>query len=80
MPRRQNSGGSRPRKWKPPGLSRTPKRVKSFDRGDFDFSSITPSPSEEMSMLDPETGALIFPEKEKIMPAPEELPYAPEQW
>lgn len=82
LPRRQNSGSSRPRKPKPPGFSRNfgSKRVKSFDRGDFDFSSITPSPSEEMSMLDPETGAFIFPEKEKHMPAPEELPYAPEQW
>lgn len=33
-----------------------------------------------MALLDPETGALIFPEKEKLMPAPEEPPYAPEQW
>lgn len=52
-----------------------PKRVKSFE-----FDSITPSPSEEIGLLDPETGALIFPEKEKVMPAPEEPPYAPEQW
>lgn len=78
-PRRQNSGGARVRKFRPPGLGRNPpKRVKSFDRGDFD--SITQSPSEEVAMLDPETGALVFPEKEKIMPAPEEPPYAPEQW
>lgn len=54
--------------------------MKSFDKGDFEFSPITPSPSEEFGLLDPETGALIFPEKEKLMPAPEELPYAPEQW
>lgn len=54
--------------------------MKSFDKGDFEFSSITPSPSEEIGLLDPETGALIFPEREKLMPAPEELPYAPEQW
>lgn len=78
VPRRQNQV-TRVRKFRPPGLSRNPpKRVKSFDRGDFDY--ITPSPSEEMGLLDPETGALIFPEKEKLMPAPEEPPYAPEQW
>lgn len=33
-----------------------------------------------MALLDPETGAFVFPEKEKLVPTPEEPPYAPEQW
>ncbi|XP_044258429.1 histone-lysine N-methyltransferase 2C-like isoform X2 [Tribolium madens] len=49
-----------------------------FKPFEFDINSITPSPSDEMS-LDPETGALIF-EKEKPAPVFEELPYFPEQW
>lgn len=33
-----------------------------------------------MPLIDPTTGALIFPEREKPTPAFEELPYFPEQW
>lgn len=55
-----------------------PKRVKSFDR-DYE-SPITPSPGEEISLLDPETGALILNDRDKQSHHVEELPYAPELW
>lgn len=59
-----------------------PKRVKGFDRADFEFMSITPSPVEESGpILDPETGTFIMPEKEKTLPpTPDDTPYPPEQW
>ena len=71
------------RRWKPGGYTSrgTPKRVRSFDRGDFEFSSVMQSPGDDNSMLDPETGAFIFNERERVTPAiSEELPYSPELW
>lgn len=77
VPKRQGGAKVRTNKWKTPGYVRgLPKKLKGFD---FDFSSVAPSPSgEDMSMLDPETGALILSDRNII--APEELPYSPEQW
>ncbi|CAH0559006.1 unnamed protein product [Brassicogethes aeneus] len=65
----------------PRGGGRGAKHFRQFDRFDFDMSScITPSPGDEIPMLDPETGALIFTDREKPLPTLEYLPYAPEQW
>lgn len=54
-----------------------PKRVRSIDRGDSDATSVPQSPSEE-GMIDPETGALILPDRASTIS--EEPPYLPEQW
>lgn len=54
--------------------------MKGFDRGDFEFSSVTPSPSDDLTMLDPETGALILSDRDRSLMTGEELPYSQEQW
>ena len=73
---RRQPAANRIRKPKPPGLSQR-KKPKSLD---FDLACITQSPGDEIPLVDPETGALIFAEREKPAPVFEELPYFPEQW
>jgi hypothetical protein len=75
---RRQGTGNRIRKLKPLGYPR--KKIKQLDRIDLDLSCITPSPVDEMPLVDPETGTLIFTEREKPAPILEELPYFPEQW
>ncbi|XP_050507765.1 histone-lysine N-methyltransferase 2C-like isoform X1 [Diabrotica virgifera virgifera] len=86
LPRVVRGGGTgmtRVRKPRPPGFSRRGmgnRSVRQPDRSDFDFSPFTPSPIDEQAILDPETGALLYPEREKLLPSMEEPPYFPEHW
>lgn len=81
---RRTTGAPRVRKVRPPGMprggGRGARQVRQFDKFDFDIASLSQSFGDETPMLDPETGALIFSERERPLPTPEELPYAPEQW
>ncbi|XP_023312429.1 histone-lysine N-methyltransferase 2C isoform X6 [Anoplophora glabripennis] len=85
IPRTSRGGGTgttRMRRPRPPGFSRRGggRSFRQPDRTEFDMSLFTPSPSDEMTMLDPETGSLIFQERERPLPSLEEPPYFPEQW
>ncbi|KAF5285410.1 hypothetical protein FQA39_LY16664 [Lamprigera yunnana] len=55
-----------------------PKRVKSLDKMDFDFMSL--SYEEPGPVLDPETGTFIIPDRDKSSITPDDTPYPPELW
>lgn len=83
IPKKQGLG-VKLKRWKAIGYMRGfPKRVKGYDRSDYDFMSISSlSPHEDPGIaLDSETGALMLPEKEKSLPVtPDDTPYPPVQW
>ncbi|CAH1176242.1 unnamed protein product [Phaedon cochleariae] len=83
------SGITRVRKPRPPGFTRRGggggggggnRSVRQPDRSDFEMSLFTPSPIDDSSFLDPETGSFAFPERDKPTSIAEELPYFPEHW
>ncbi|KAJ8978547.1 hypothetical protein NQ317_009491 [Molorchus minor] len=70
------TGATRVRRPRPPGFSRRGggRSFRQADRMDFDMSVFTPSPSDDMTMLDPETGSFIFQERDRPVPNIEEPP------
>ncbi|KAJ8921946.1 hypothetical protein NQ315_008580 [Exocentrus adspersus] len=85
MPRISRGGGTgstRMRRPRLPGFSRRGggRSFRQPDRSEFDMSLFTPSPSDDMALLDPETGSLVFQERDRLGSSLEEPPYFPEQW
>ncbi|XP_060525404.1 histone-lysine N-methyltransferase 2C-like [Cylas formicarius] len=74
------NSSSRVRRSRPSSLSRSrgSRSVRQPDKMDFDFSYFSSSALDDMS-LDPDTGALLFPERDRFPPV-EDVPYAPEAW
>lgn len=70
------------RKPRPPGFSRRggARSIRHPDRSDFDMSLFGSSVGDEMSLLDPETGTFIYPERERPLPILDEPPYFREHW
>lgn len=85
---RSSRGGmssvSRVRKPRPPGFSRRgalgSRSIRQVDRSDYELSLFTPSPIEDNGFLDPETGSIIYSDREKYIPSIEDPPYFPEHW
>lgn len=73
---------TRIRKPRPPGFSRRGggRSVRQPDRSDYEMSVFGSSAADEMGLLDPETGAFIYPERERPLPILDEPPYFTEHW
>ncbi|XP_031333016.1 histone-lysine N-methyltransferase 2C-like isoform X3 [Photinus pyralis] len=57
-----------------------PKKVRPFDKMEFEYISSSLGFDDPNSILDPETGTFIIPEKEKLALTPDDTPYPPELW